>query len=77
MAARTSNAPLVTRRAQRRLGIVLVLPVAVMTVVFFLLPLANALVYSVVDSMASVPVRRSSARRTSSRWSPIRRCGQR
>ncbi len=49
MAARTSNAPLVTRRAQRRLGIVLVLPVAVMTGVFFLLPLANALVYSVVD----------------------------
>ena len=49
MAGRASNAPLVTRRAQRRLGIVLVLPVAVMTAVFFLLPLANALVYSVVD----------------------------
>ncbi len=38
-----------TRRAQRRLGVLLVLPVAVMTVVFFLLPLGNALVYSVVD----------------------------
>ena len=49
MAVRASNAPPVTRRAQRRLGIVLVLPVAVMIVVFFLLPMANALVYSVVD----------------------------
>ena len=49
MAAPASTAPLVTRRAQRRLGIVLVLPVAVMILVFFLLPLANALVYSVVD----------------------------
>ena len=49
MAAPASTAPLVTRRAQRRLGILLVLPVAVMIVVFFLLPLANALVYSVVD----------------------------
>jgi raffinose/stachyose/melibiose transport system permease protein len=49
MAAPASNAPLVTRRAQRRLGIVLVLPVAIMIVVFFLLPLGNALVYSVVD----------------------------
>jgi ABC-type sugar transport system permease subunit len=44
-----SHAPLVTRRAQRRLGIALVVPVAVITVLFFLLPLANALVYSVVD----------------------------
>jgi raffinose/stachyose/melibiose transport system permease protein len=49
MAVLAANAPAVTRRAQRRLGILLVLPVAVMTVVFFLLPLANALVYSVVD----------------------------
>jgi raffinose/stachyose/melibiose transport system permease protein len=44
-----SHAPLVTRRAQRRLGILLVLPVTVMIVLFFLVPLANALVYSVVD----------------------------
>jgi raffinose/stachyose/melibiose transport system permease protein len=49
MAALASNAPLVTRRAQRRLGIALVLPVTVMIVVFFLLPLGNALAYSVVD----------------------------
>ena len=49
MAVLTSHAPAVTRRAQRRLGVLLVLPVVVLTVVFFLLPLANALVYSVVD----------------------------
>jgi raffinose/stachyose/melibiose transport system permease protein len=49
MATLTSNAPLVTRRAQRRLGIALVAPVTVMTVLFFVLPLGNALVYSVVD----------------------------
>lgn len=49
MAAAASNAPLVTRRAQRRLGILLVLPVTVMIIGFFLLPLGNALVYSVVD----------------------------
>ena len=47
--ATTSLAPRVTQRAQRRLGIVLVLPVVAMMVVFFLLPLGNALVYSVVD----------------------------
>ncbi|GAA1825641.1 sugar ABC transporter permease [Microlunatus capsulatus] len=49
MAVLTSHAPAVTRRAQRRLGVLLVLPVVALTVVFFLLPLANALVYSVVD----------------------------
>jgi raffinose/stachyose/melibiose transport system permease protein len=49
VAVLTSHAPAVTRRAQRRLGVLLVLPVVVLTVVFFLLPLANALVYSVVD----------------------------
>ena len=49
MATLTSHAPAVTRRAQRRLGILLALPVAVVTVVFFVVPLANALVYSVVD----------------------------
>jgi raffinose/stachyose/melibiose transport system permease protein len=49
MPAPASNSPLVTRREQRRLGIVLVLPVTVMIVFFFLVPLANALVYSVVD----------------------------
>jgi raffinose/stachyose/melibiose transport system permease protein len=49
MAAPASTSPLVTRRAQRRLGIFLVLPVTVMIVIFFLVPLGNALVYSVVD----------------------------
>jgi raffinose/stachyose/melibiose transport system permease protein len=49
MAAPVANAPLVTRRAQRRLGVVLVIPVTVMIVFFFLVPLGNALVYSVVD----------------------------
>jgi len=49
MVALASHAPAVTRRAQRRLGILLVTPVVVMTVVFFLLPMGNALVYSVVD----------------------------
>ncbi len=44
-----SNAPAVTRRAQRRLGVLLVVPVTLITVAFFLLPLGNALVYSVVD----------------------------
>ncbi|MGW1345034.1 carbohydrate ABC transporter permease [Kribbella sp. NPDC002412] len=38
-----------TRRAQARLGIVLALPVAVVTAVFFLFPMVNALYYSVVD----------------------------
>jgi raffinose/stachyose/melibiose transport system permease protein len=47
--ATVSLAPRVTQRAQRRLGILLVLPVVVLIVVFFLLPLGNALVYSVVD----------------------------
>ncbi len=46
---RAGHAPLVTRRAQRRLGILLVIPVTVMIIFFFLLPLGNALVYSVVD----------------------------
>lgn len=47
--AAVSHAPRVTRRAQQRLGVVLALPVVVLSVVFFLLPLGNALVYSVVD----------------------------
>ena len=44
-----SHAPAVTRRAQRRLGVLLVVPVVAVSVAFFLLPLGNALVYSVVD----------------------------
>ena len=47
--ATASHAPRVVRQAQRRLGVLLVLPVVLLTVVFFVLPLANALVYSVVD----------------------------
>lgn len=47
--ASRSLAPLVTRRAQARLGIALVIPVMVMTVLFFLFPMVNALYYSVVD----------------------------
>ena len=38
-----------TRRAQTRLGLVLVAPVMIMVVVFFLFPMANALYFSVVD----------------------------
>ncbi len=49
MAGVVSHAPRVTRRAQQRLGILLVLPVTIMIVTFFLLPMANSLVYSVVD----------------------------
>ncbi|WP_251855633.1 carbohydrate ABC transporter permease [Herbiconiux sp. L3-i23] len=45
----TSTSPAVTRRAQTRLGLLLVAPVMIMTVVFFLFPLGNALYYSVVD----------------------------
>ncbi|WP_433167046.1 carbohydrate ABC transporter permease [Kribbella sp. CA-247076] len=44
-----SNVPAVTRRAQARLGILLALPVAVVTAVFFVFPMANALYYAVVD----------------------------
>jgi len=44
-----SNVPPVTRRAQARLGVVLALPVAVVTAVFFVFPMLNALYYSVVD----------------------------
>ena len=47
--ASRSLAPLVTRRAQARLGIALVIPVMVMTVLFFIFPMVNALYYSVVD----------------------------
>jgi len=44
-----SSAPTVTRRAQARLGIALVIPVMIMVVLFFLVPLVNALYFSVVD----------------------------
>jgi raffinose/stachyose/melibiose transport system permease protein len=44
-----SSAPTVTRRAQARLGIALVIPVMIMVVLFFIVPLVNALYYSVTD----------------------------
>jgi raffinose/stachyose/melibiose transport system permease protein len=47
--ASRNTAPTVTRRAQTRLGIALVIPVMIVVAVFFLFPLVNALYYSVVD----------------------------
>lgn len=47
--AAVSTAPRVTRRAQTRLGLLLVAPVMIMVVVFFCVPMINALYYSVVD----------------------------
>ena len=41
--------PLVTRRAQMRLGLLLVAPVMVMVIVFFITPLINAVYYAFVD----------------------------
>lgn len=43
------EAPQVTRRAQTKLGILLIAPLMVMVVVFFLFPLANAIYYAFVD----------------------------
>ena len=45
----TSDAPAFTRRAQARLGLVLVAPLMIMTVVFFLFPMVNAIWYAFVD----------------------------
>ena len=47
--ATRSSAPTVTRRAQARLGIALVIPVMIMVVVFFIVPMVNALYFSLVD----------------------------
>ena len=47
--ASRSTAPTVTRRAQARLGIALVIPVMIMVVLFFLVPMINALYFSVVE----------------------------
>jgi raffinose/stachyose/melibiose transport system permease protein len=44
-----ATTPAVTRRAQARLGIALVAPLAVLVAVFFLLPLASAIYFSLVD----------------------------
>ena len=45
----TSTAPRVTRRAQARLGILLVAPLLLLVAVFFLFPLGNAVYYSLLD----------------------------
>lgn len=44
-----STLPTVTRRAQARLGVILILPVMAFVIVFFLFPMASALYFSVVD----------------------------
>jgi ABC-type sugar transport system permease subunit len=44
-----SDAPAVTRKAQARLGMVLVAPLLVMVAVFLLFPMANAVYYVFVD----------------------------
>jgi ABC-type sugar transport system permease subunit len=45
----SSDTPKVTRRAQTRLGIALITPLMLLTVVFFLFPLVNAIYYAFVD----------------------------
>lgn len=45
----TSTVPRVTRRAQTRLGILLVAPLMLLVIVFFIVPLASAIYYSFVD----------------------------
>jgi raffinose/stachyose/melibiose transport system permease protein len=47
--ARSSGIPSVTRRAQARLGLALVVPLMVMVVTFFVIPLWNAVYYAFVD----------------------------
>ena len=48
MAGASETTPLVTRRAQARLGIALVAPVAVLVLIFFVIPLGNAMYFAVV-----------------------------
>lgn len=47
--ALTSTSPRVTRRAQARLGILLVAPLMLVTIVFFVFPLVSSVYYSVID----------------------------
>jgi raffinose/stachyose/melibiose transport system permease protein len=47
--ATANPSPPVTRRAQTRLGLILIAPVMIMVGVFFLFPMVTALYYSVVD----------------------------
>jgi raffinose/stachyose/melibiose transport system permease protein len=44
-----ATTPGVTRRAQARLGLLMVLPLLAMVIVFFLIPAANAVYYAFVD----------------------------
>jgi raffinose/stachyose/melibiose transport system permease protein len=44
-----SHSPAVTRRAQTRLGLLLVAPLTLMVATFFLFPLANSLYFAVTD----------------------------
>ena len=46
--APTDSGPAVTRRAQARLGLALVAPAVLLSVLFFILPLANAIYFAVV-----------------------------
>jgi raffinose/stachyose/melibiose transport system permease protein len=52
-----STSPRVTRRAQARLGILLVAPLMVLTIVFFVFPLLSSLYYSVIayDGVSANP----------------------
>ena len=45
----SSTSPKVTRRAQARLGLILVAPLMVLTVVFFVVPLLSSVYYSLID----------------------------
>jgi raffinose/stachyose/melibiose transport system permease protein len=57
MATVRSTSPRVTRRAQARLGILLVAPLMVLTIVFFVFPLLSSLYYSVIayDGVSANP----------------------
>lgn len=49
MTSKSSLVPKVTRRAQARLGVLLITPLMVLVIVFFLFPLGSAIYYSFVD----------------------------
>ena len=49
MAGATETTPLVTRRSQARLGVALAAPVVLLTIVFFIVPLGNAVYFAVVE----------------------------
>lgn len=57
MARLSSTSPKVTRRAQARLGLLLVAPLMVLTIVFFVFPLLSSLYYSVIayDGVSADP----------------------